>query len=38
MNSILPLELRGLINSEHGNQDSTSFFGEVYYELDDANY
>ena len=36
MNSILPLELRGLINSEHGNQDSTSFFGEVYYELDDA--
>ena len=36
MNSILPLELRGLINSEHGNQDSTSFFGEVYYELDDT--
>ena len=36
MNSILPLELRGLINSEHGNQDSTSLFGEVYYELDDA--
>ncbi len=36
MNSILPLELRGLINSEHGNQDSTSMFGEVYYELDDT--
>jgi len=36
MNSILPLELRGLINSEHGNQDSTSLFGEVYYDLDDA--
>ena len=36
MNSILPLELRGLINSEHGNQDSTSFFGELYYDLDDA--
>ena len=36
MQSILPLELRGLINSEHGNQDSTSLFGEVYYELDDT--
>ena len=36
MNSILPLELRGLINSEHGNQDSTSLFGEVYYELDET--
>ena len=36
MNSILPLELRGLINSEHGNQDSTSMFGEIYYELDDT--
>jgi len=36
MQSILPLELRGLINSEHGNQDSTSLFGEVYYELDET--
>jgi outer membrane receptor protein involved in Fe transport len=36
MQSILPLKLRGLINSEHGNQDSTSLFGEVYYELDDT--
>jgi len=36
MQSILPDELRGLINSEHGNQDSTSFFGEVYYDLNDT--
>ncbi len=36
MQSILPPELRGLINSEHGNQDSTSMFGEVYYEIDDT--
>ena len=36
MQSILPNELRGLINSEHGNQESTSFFGEVYYELNDT--
>ena len=36
MQSILPDELRGLINSTHGNQESTSFFGEVYYELNDT--
>jgi outer membrane receptor protein involved in Fe transport len=36
MQSILPDELRGLINSEHGNQQSTSLFGEVYYELNDT--
>ena len=36
MQSILPLELRGLINSEHGDQESTSIFGEVYYDLDDT--
>ena len=36
MQSILPLELRGLINSEHGDQESTSMFGEVYYDLDDT--
>ena len=36
MQSILPPELRGLINSEHGDAESTSFFGEVYYDLDDT--
>ena len=36
MQSILPDELRGLINSEHGNQQSSSLFGEVYYELNDT--
>ena len=28
--------LRGLINSEHGDAESTSFFGEVYYDLNDT--
>ena len=28
MQSILPLELRGLINSEHGDQESSSMYGE----------
>ena len=36
MQSILPPELRGLINSEHGDAESTSFFGEVYYDLNDT--
>ncbi|GIR95501.1 MAG: hypothetical protein CM15mP98_04710 [Paracoccaceae bacterium] len=36
MQSILPNELRGLINSEHGNQESKSLFGEVYYEINDT--
>ena len=36
MQSILPLELRGLINSEHGDQESSSVYGEVYYDLDDT--
>ena len=36
MQNILPPELRGLINSEHGDAESTSMFGEVYYELDDT--
>ena len=36
MEMILPPELRGLINSEHGDAESTSFFGEVYYDLDDT--
>ena len=36
MQNILPPELRGLINSEHGDAESTSVFGEVYYELNDT--
>ena len=36
MQSILPLELRGLINSEHGDQESSSMYGELYYDLDDT--
>ena len=36
MQSILPPELRGLLNSEHGDAESTSFFGEVYYDLNDT--
>ena len=36
MQNILPPELRGLINSEHGDAESTSFFGEVYYDLNDT--
>ena len=36
MQNILPPELRGLINSEHGDAESTSFFGEVYYDLDET--
>ncbi len=30
-----PVELGGLINSDHGRQDSSSLFGEVYYQIDD---
>lgn len=36
MQNILPPELRGLINSEHGDAESSSVFGEVYYELNDT--
>tara|TARA_S200000501_G_scaffold121304_1_gene114130 strand:+ start:851 stop:3796 length:2946 start_codon:yes stop_codon:yes gene_type:complete len=31
-----PQELRGLINSDHGTQESNSLFGEFYYQIDDA--
>ena len=36
MQNILPPLLRGLVNSEHGDAESTSMFGEVYYELNDT--
>ena len=36
MRFILPVELGGLINSDHGKQESSSLFGEVYYQLDDT--
>ena len=31
-----PVKMGGLINSDHGKQQSSSLFGEVYYQLDDT--
>ena len=31
-----PVKMGGLINSDHGKQQSSSIFGEVYYQLDDT--
>ena len=31
-----PVKMGGLINSDHGKQESSSLFGEVYYQLDDT--
>ncbi len=31
-----PVKMGGLINSDHGKQQSSSIFGEVYYQIDDT--